>query len=219
VSQFGEPRGPKGWLAAQVVARLTGDANRWMVDCLEVGRGDRVLDVGCGPGLAVAFAAERSDGPVVGVDASDTMVRHALRRNRTAVRHGRVEIRRADAALLPFPDAHFTRAGSLNSLQFWASPARGLGELYRVLEPGGRVAVVLMARSDESTGPRTPAWVPRWVEETAGAMSAAGFTDLVIASRPFGGVLHRALIGTRPGEKSGAPLDPTADGVRKGAGL
>ena len=54
VSQFGEPRGVKGWLAAQLVARLTGDANRWMVDCLEVQRDDRVLDVGCGPGLAVA---------------------------------------------------------------------------------------------------------------------------------------------------------------------
>src|SRR5688572_25773220 len=135
-SQFGEPRGPKGWLAAQVVARLTGDANRWMVDCLEVGPDDRVLDVGCGPGLAVAHAVERTCGMVVGVDASDTMVRHALRRNRAGVRQGRVQIHRADAARLPFADGYFTRAGSLNSLQFWKSPIQGLCELYRVLEPG-----------------------------------------------------------------------------------
>jgi ubiquinone/menaquinone biosynthesis C-methylase UbiE len=203
VSQFGEPRGPKGWLAAHVVARLTGDANRWMVDCLEVGGRDRVIDVGCGPGLAVAYASEVTVGPVVGVDASETMVRYAERRNRAAARQGRV----------PYPDAHFSKAGSLNSLQFWPSPEQGLAELYRVLEPGGRVAVVLMARSDDPEGPSPPPWIA----ETAARMGAAGFVELTTGSRSFGGVLHRALVASRPEKKSGAPLDPTADGVRRGA--
>lgn len=220
VSQFGQPRGARGWLAGHLVARLTGDANRWMVDCLQVGPQDRVLDVGCGPGLAVAAAAALvSDGTVVGVDASPTMVRLARRRNRTAVRQGRVEILRADAARLPYPDGHFSRAGSLNSLQFWPSPDDGLRELHRVLEPGGRVAVVLMARSDDPPGPAAPAWV----EGTAERMRAAGFTGVDVVSQTFGGVVHRALLGVRPvptgqGKESGAPLDPTADGVRRGAG-
>jgi ubiquinone/menaquinone biosynthesis C-methylase UbiE len=189
-----------------------------MVDCLQVGPHDRVLDVGCGPGLAVAAAALVSDGTVVGVDASPTMVRLARRRNRTAVRQGRVEIRRADAARLPYPDGHFSRAGSLNSLQFWPSPDDGLRELHRVLEPGGRVAVVLMARSDEPPGRTAPAWV----EGAAERIRAAGFTGVEVVSQTFGGVIHRALLGARPvvadKEKSGAPLDPTADGMRKGAG-
>ena len=202
ISQFGAPRGLRGRVAAHVVARLTGDANRWMVECLDVGPHDRVLDVGCGPGLAVARAAEVSAGPVVGVDASETMVRMARRRNQAAAREGRVEIRRADAALLPYPDAHFTRAGSLNSLQFWPAPAAGLGELYRVLAPGGRVAVVLMARSDDDPGPGTPPWV----QETADAMGAAGFADLKICSQTFGGVVHRALTGIRPDGQRAAPL-------------
>ena len=219
VSQFGEPRGPKGWLAAHLVARLTGEANRWMVECLQVGPHDRVLDVGCGPGLAVAVAARVTAGPVVGVDASDTMVRLARRRNRAAIRQGRVEIRRADAARLPYPDGHFTRAGSLNSLQFWTSPQDGLAELYRVLEPRGRVAVVLMARSDDPPGPGMPAWM----EETMDRVRTAGFAGLEVASQSFGGVVHHALLAVRPAhpnpeKESGAPLDPTADGVRKGAG-
>lgn len=183
-----------------------------MVDCLEVGPGDRVLDVGCGPGIGVAYAAGAGAHQVVGVDASPVMVRHAGRRNRAAVRRGQVEIRRADALVLPFPDATFTKAGSLNSMQFWASPAAGLAELHRVLAPGGQVAVVLMARSDEPAGQPV-----RWVEETLEAMQHAGFADVNVASRTFGGVLHRALLGYRPRQKSGAPLDPTADGVRKGA--
>ena len=213
VSQFGEPKGPRGWIAAQVVARLTGEANRWMVDLLEAGAGDRMLDVGCGPGLAVADAAARGCR-AVGVDASPTMVGHARRRNRAAIRRGQVEIHLADATRLPFPEASFTKVGSLNSLQFWPDPEGGLAEIHRVLEPGGRVAVVLMARSDEPAGTSPPAWV----DETLAGLGDAGFAGVRVASRLFGGVLHRALLGYRPGKESGAPLDPTADGVRKGAG-
>jgi len=211
VSQFGEPKGPKGWLAAQVVARLTVEANHWMVDLLKAGAGDRVLDVGCGPGLAVAGAAA-AGSRAVGVDASPTMVRHAGRRNRALIRRGQVEIHHAEATRLPFPDASFTKVGSLNSLQFWSDPQKGLAELHRVLEPGGQVAVVLMARSDEPAG--SP---PAWVDETLTRLEEAGFAGVRIASRSFGGVLHRALLGYRPEKESGAPLDPTADGVRKGA--
>jgi ubiquinone/menaquinone biosynthesis C-methylase UbiE len=212
VSQFGAPRGPGGWLAAHLVARLTADANRWMIDCLDVGPGDRVLDVGCGPGLAVAYAAAKTTSRAVGVDASRTMVRHAGHRNRAAIRQGRVEIRRADASLLPFADGAFTKVGSLNSLQFWPAPELGLAELHRVLEPGGRVAVVLMARHDEA-----PGGTPAWVRETMALMESAGFSGMSVSSRAFGDVLYRALLGYRTEKKSGAPLDPTADGVRKGA--
>jgi hypothetical protein len=56
------------------------------------------------------------------------------------------------------------------------------------------------------------------VLDTLASLEATGFAGVRIASRSFGGVLHRALLGYRPGKESGAPLDPTADGVRKGAG-
>jgi ubiquinone/menaquinone biosynthesis C-methylase UbiE len=200
-------------LAAHLVARLTGEANRWMVDCLEVGPGDRLLDVGCGPGLAVEYAAGVRGARAAGVDVSEVMVRQARRRNRRAIARNVVEIQRADAARLPYADASFTAAATLNSLQFWPSPEAGLAELERVLVPGGRVAVVLMAR----TGDPSHVDDPDWVVETTDVMAAAGFSDVRAEARTFGGVPHRALLGRVSGKKKGAPLDPTADGARKGA--
>lgn len=207
VSQFGAPRGIRGWLAARVVARLTGEANRWMVDCLEMGPGDRFLDVGCGPGLALAAAAEVTGRAAAGVDTSPAMVRLARRRTGG-------QVVRADAARLPFADGAFTRAGSLNSMQFWPAPERALAELHRVLRPGGRVAVVLMARSDEPPGGGRP----DWMADVEARLRAAGFTGIRVETRSFGGVVHRALLAARPERESGALLNPTADGASEGAG-
>ncbi len=178
------------------MARLTSEANRWTVSLLDVQPADRVLDVGCGPGVGVAAAARLApDGLVVGVDGSATMVRQAARRNRAAIRRGRVEIHRGDAARLPLPDGHVTKAASLNSLQFWPDPRAGLRELHRVLVPGGRLALVIMARSDDPPGPGAD---PEWARVLSEDLEAAGFDVIGHREREFGGVGHRAFLARRP---------------------
>lgn len=204
-SQFGAPHGVRGWLAAKLIGRLTAEANRWMIECLDVRSDDRVLDVGCGPGHGVALVADvATQGFVVGVDSSPTMVRQARGRNRAALREGRVEVARADAARLPFPGGHFGKAWSLNSMQFWPAPGTGLREMRRVLAPGGRVAIALMSRGDD---PPAAAGPPPWLAGIAGVagyagaggiaglMEASGFGAIRIESREFGGVVHWALMG------------------------
>ena len=199
--QFAGPRGPMGWVAGLVMARLNTRANQWMVELLDVGPDDRVVDVGCGPGLAVEAAAARARrGFVAGVDASPLMVAQASRRNRAAIREGRVEIRRGGAAALSYPDARFTRAASLNSLQFWPEAERGLRELHRVLEPGGRLALVLVARSGDADPGRPVPGVavgPPWVREVAGLLHAAGFADVGLDAERCGPLLHWALLARR----------------------
>jgi SAM-dependent methyltransferase len=66
------------------------------------------------------------------------MVRLATEANRDAVAAGRLEVREADAASLPFPDATFSCAVMTGVLGFLPDPVRALSEVRRVLKPGGR---------------------------------------------------------------------------------
>lgn len=106
-----------------------------------------VLDVGCGSGWAARLMAESArDGRIVGVDVSDEMVRLA---REESVDYPNVEFQVASAEQLPFDDAEFTHAFSMESLYYYADIDRALGEIRRVLKPGGLfVAVVDLYREN-----------------------------------------------------------------------
>src|SRR5919109_227605 len=92
VRQFGDPRGAVGHLAGWVMAHRPSNRqrNRWVVSLLDVQPTDKVLEIGFGPGIAIAeLAARATRGKVYGIDHSEVMVRQAGRRNAAAVRAGR----------------------------------------------------------------------------------------------------------------------------------
>jgi SAM-dependent methyltransferase len=102
--------------------------------------GDRVLDVGCGPGFFVSelLDAVGPDGSVVGVDLSPDMLAVATKR---AQGRPNAEFIESAAAPLPLPDQDFDRALSVQVMEYVDDVAAALGELHRVLRPRGRVVV------------------------------------------------------------------------------
>ena len=115
-----------------------------------VGSG-RYLDLGCSSGLYTRNL-ELDGGDAVGIDISPSMLREAARRSRaTGVNPSFV---RASAATLPFIDACFTGAVCGGSLNEFGDPARVLRETRRVLEPGGRLAIMGILRAGTPRGRR-----------------------------------------------------------------
>ena len=102
--------------------------------------GDRVLDVGCGPGFYVTELLEvvGRDGLIAGVDGSADMLAVAAKR---AEGHDNVEFHEADATSLPVPDASFDRAIAVQVLEYVRDISAALAELRRALRPGGRLLV------------------------------------------------------------------------------
>ena len=140
--QFGQPSGILGSLIGMAMAVEHKTLHKEVVERLALMPADKVLEIGFGPGTALRLAAVRA-GFVAGIEPSREMVAQATRRNRSAIRSGRVEILRASAEAIPFGDDSFTVVFEVNSLHHWADPEVGLREVFRVLEVGGRFMSVL----------------------------------------------------------------------------
>ena len=159
--------------------------------------GERILDVGCGPGFYVAELLERvgPQGHVTGVDTSAPMLDVAARRVGS---QANVELVNSPATQLPFAEAAFDGAISVQVLEYVDDVALALGELRRVLRPGGRLVVwdvdwetVSMHSADPSRMRRVlDAWdrhlVHRSLPQTlAASLRQAGFDDISLAAHSF----------------------------------
>ena len=117
-------------------------------DFAGIAAGQRVLDVGCGPGALVAELVERvGTASVSAVDPSESFV-EAVRE-----RHPDVEVRQATAEALPFPDDVFDASLAQLVVHFMTDPVAGLAEMARVTRGGDVVAACVW---DHATGGRGP---------------------------------------------------------------
>jgi len=119
-----------------------------VLDRMGLSPADSVLDVGCGAGWLLHLLAERvTEGRVVGMDVSDEMVRHA-RRNCADLPQVMAVTGSADE--IPWENAFFTKAISVESAYYWPDPAAGLQEIFRVLRPGGSAWILINYYSDNA---------------------------------------------------------------------
>jgi len=114
---------------------------RDVIEALQLQPGERVLDVGSGPGFLVAEIAEEvgPSGVVYGIDISESMVQMA--RQRCAdLRTVTIEV--GDAHHLKFVDSEFDVVVSTQVLEYITDPVGALAHIYRVLYPGGRIGIL-----------------------------------------------------------------------------
>ena len=123
-----------------------------MADLARVRRGQRVLDVGCGPGsLTAELVARVGADSVAAVDPSASFVSAAR------ARHPGVDVRQATAEALPFPSASFDATLAQLVVHFMKDPVAGLREMARVTRPGGVVSACVWDFSG-NRGPLGPFW-------------------------------------------------------------
>jgi ubiquinone/menaquinone biosynthesis C-methylase UbiE len=121
-----------------------------LIDRMQPGPGDPVLDVACGTGIVARLAAERmATGRVVGLDLNAGMLKVARAVPTTGAS---IEWREGSALSLPFADSSFALVLCQLGLQFFPDRPLALREMKRVLRPSGRVGLSVYSSIE-----RTPA--------------------------------------------------------------
>jgi ubiquinone/menaquinone biosynthesis C-methylase UbiE len=156
--------------------------HRIALKMLSLTAGERVLDVGCGPGnFTRIFARAVGDGVVVGLDASRTMLARAVHETND----DNVAYLRGDASALPFRDASFNAICCFAALYLIERPMRAVDEIARVLAPGGRVALLASCNRGPLPAAITSPFVKSLTgvrifsrEELTHALATRGLTDV-----------------------------------------
>ena len=136
------------WRASRLSGWMTGislEDEMLLIDrILDLGPSDSVLDLACGPGLyARRFAEEGPDRDVVGLDLSWPMLRWGIRKAR-GQRIGNIAFVHGDAQQIPLRDASLDAANCCGALHLFPDVRRVLGELRRVIKPGGRFSTAVI---------------------------------------------------------------------------
>jgi SAM-dependent methyltransferase len=172
-----------------------------VAEAADIGPGDHVLDAACGTGVLAREAAARvgATGSVTGLDLNPGMLAVA------AEAAPALQWRQGDAMAMPFADRAFTVVVSQFGLMFMVDRATALREMWRVLSPGGRLAVAVWASVEDAAGYKTLVDVAApLVGEAAAAVFAAPFVmggeaELADAARQAGIVqaktaMHRGAV-------------------------
>ena len=193
------------YASADVVAQ-----RRATLDHLALAPGKSIVDIGCGPGFLCEEMAEAvgESGRVLGVDVSDDLLTFARERNTRQW----LAYEQGDARQLALPDASFDAAVSVQTLEYIDDADRAIGEMFRVLKPGGLALVVntdwdrvAWYSSDQARMARVrQAWEahcahPRLPQTLVPRLRAAGFT--ISAARAHAEAEIRELLETTMGKR------------------
>ena len=149
VSQFKQPHGLVGQLAGFIMATRPSniERNEWILDLLALKPTDHLLEVGFGPGIAIEKASQIiTEGLIVGIDHSNTMLNQARKRNTAAIQNGKVKLYLDSVETLATFDRQFDKIYSANVVQFWDDPVTTFKKLRTFLAPGGVIATTYMPR-------------------------------------------------------------------------
>lgn len=163
-------------------------SNTAIVDFAGVGPGDRVLDIGFGPGAALEHAAA-AGAQVSGVDPTDGMVTRASQRVPSAT------VAKGSAEFLDFDEGSFTHVWSVSAYHHWAYPETGIEQCLKVLAPGGKL---FLAEHKLKPGKDGHGLSLESAEEVVNVLAEKGFVETSVDLMPVKRKDYVVVSGVKP---------------------
>ncbi|MBT2682262.1 class I SAM-dependent methyltransferase [Bacillus sp. ISL-37] len=190
------PKGIIGTYIGEKMVRQHKTETNWTLELMNVQKGDRILELGCGAGYAIKLLLEKDvTQEIVGLDISPTIIVSAKFRNKKAIKEKRAKLVQANLNKLPFDHEYFNSVFSIQTIYFWTDIETTLSEIFRVLKPEG---VVILTFSDGKEGETWEGIRGITENKVIPGMKNAGFTDVALVKGPDSRGYHTVAVrGTK----------------------
>ena len=181
-AQLRHPSGDDGITTAERMSDNNGNMIRRCIDHLNIRDQYRVLEMGPGGGTHLPYVLAKAGGiHYEGIDISATMVEMANNQNQRAIQSGQAAFQAIDPidgyVRIPAGDGQYDRIFTVNTLYFWDNAPAQAAQLYRVLRPGGLLALCFATEAFMKTLPFTEFGFTLYSPERAASLlTGAGFS-------------------------------------------
>ncbi|UOQ91770.1 class I SAM-dependent methyltransferase [Halobacillus shinanisalinarum] len=179
--QFSKPRGWIGKGVGLFMAKENEELNRWTQSFLSIDEQESVLEIGFGPGTALAGIAKKH--PTVnlyGIDASEAMLTMALKRLNKVRGLQQICLIHGEASMIQNVQKRFDKVYSINNITYWNNPVYTLRHIRSQMNTSGKIALTLCPHEDGATDSTT--------EVLGGQLKSilhgAGFSQIEIFIKP-----------------------------------
>ncbi|PLR78430.1 class I SAM-dependent methyltransferase [Bacillus sp. V3-13] len=174
-NQFEKPTGLLGKIAGKIMFFENRKINKWTINHLDIGRDDRILEIGYGPGYAIKHIMDKYEQVTIdGIDVSNKMKKEAEKVNEVWIKSGKVRLYTGDIAEFEAPADRYDRIFSVNNYPLWEKPCQSLKNLVSMLAPGGKIAFTVQPRENDANN-RTAAELGKKIKAD---LEKAGFQQI-----------------------------------------
>ncbi|WP_227396446.1 class I SAM-dependent methyltransferase [Jeotgalibacillus aurantiacus] len=178
--QFSRPKGAMGKVAGYIMSKENKKLNRWSAGCLDVQTGERILEIGYGPGACMKEIIKKNV-IIDGIDASAAMAEQAGKRMEQSIESGKARVMQGKVEHIHLPEEYYDKILSVNNFTIWEDPDQGLKKLYHALKENGRIVITMQPREDTAS----PNLTRMMGNDLYRRLEKAGFEHVTLSYRRF----------------------------------
>ena len=156
ITQCRKPHDEEGFETIENMNMNHREISEFAFGIVNVGKNDRILDIGCGGGVNIEKFLKLTDSNVDGLDYSEVSVEASIKQNRKAVDDGRCRIIQADVQDMPIGDEEYNLVSAFETIYFWPEIGESFKEVSRVIRPGGQF---MIAQGTDGNHPDDEMWL------------------------------------------------------------